>query len=57
MLLAQIYLGEEPDLISVYTNVTDKETGESLFSNFYYYDLERWEKNPSQEEWNEKLGK
>ena len=57
MLLAQIYLGEESDLISVYTNVTDKETGESLFSNFYYYDLERWEKNPSQEEWNEKLGK
>ena len=57
MLLAQIYLGEESDLVSVSTNVTDKDTGESLFSNFYYYDLERWEKNPSQEEWNEKLGK
>ncbi len=57
MLLAQIYLGEESDLVSVFTNVTDKDTGESLFSNFYYYDLERWEKNPSQEEWNEKLEK
>ncbi|MBQ9608089.1 MAG: hypothetical protein IJV15_01430 [Lachnospiraceae bacterium] len=57
MLLAQIYLGEEPNLVSVFSNVTDKETGKSLFSNFYYYNLERWEKNPSQEEWNEKLGK